>query len=187
MNQENTHDPAPCVMALGTFDGMHPGHLAVIDRAVSVARSMGLPACVYTFCEIPRSIFASPVQMLMSPQEKERAMYARGVDKVFMAHFTKELAQMSPEDFAGMLKDECGAQCVVTGEDYTFGCRAQGNVNVLRTLGARLGFRVVVVEMVTVPACEGSAPIKISSTAIREALERGETDAARALLNGKTK
>ena len=186
MNHSRQIQPTPCVLALGTFDGMHPGHQAVIDRAVEIARSMGVSARVFTFYENPRAVFGSSVRPLMSAKEKIAAMKARGVDEVYIVHFTKELASASPERFALALKREYGACAVVAGEDYTFGRKARGDVNALARLGGRFGFRVYVAPTVKIPASSGSDVGKISSSAIRAALDSDKPELARALLMGHT-
>lgn len=177
--------PTPCVLALGTFDGMHLGHQAVIDRAVEIARSMGVSARVFTFYENPRSVFGGTVRPLMSPKEKAAAMKARGVDDVHMVHFTKELAGVSPERFALALKRDFGARAVVAGEDYTFGREAKGNVDALKKLGHRFGFQVIVTPTVRIVSASGGDLMKISSSTIRAALDSARSDLARALMEGK--
>lgn len=177
--------PTPCVIALGTFDGMHPGHIAVIDRAVCVARSMNIPARVYTFYENPRTLFGVPVRQLMTPEEKTRAMLARGIDEVILVHFTRALASMPPEDFARMLKEEYGCAAAVAGEDFSFGSRAQGNVDALGRFGEKYGFSVVVTPTVLLTKENGETLGKVSSSAIRSALDADRADIARAMLEGK--
>lgn len=176
----------PCVIALGTFDGMHPGHLAVIDRAVCAARARGVIARAYTFYENPRSLFGGAPMALMTPEEKADAMRARGIDDVRMVHFTRELAQMEPRAFAEMLSRDYGAVAVTAGEDYCFGSRASGNVEMLRAFGAEMGFEVLVVDTVRIHTRNGEAAEKVSSTAIRNAIQSNRPDIAEALMKGET-
>lgn len=177
--------PTPCVIALGTFDGMHPGHIAVIDRAVCVARSMNIPARVYTFYENPRDLFGAPVRKLMSPEEKKQTMLERGIDEVIMVHFTREYAAMPPEDFARLLREQYGALAVVSGEDYSFGDHARGNVDLLKRYGEAFGFEVIVTPTVMLTDERGQTLGKVSSTAIRSALDANRADIARAIRNGQ--
>jgi len=156
------------VIALGTFDGMHPGHMAVIDRAVQEARNRGVPAWVYTFSNNPRSVFGTAPRELMSPAERERIMLSRGVDRVVFVEFDRALADTPPREFAAMLKREYGMAVAVAGEDYTFGSRGAGTVQALAEYGAELGFSVAVVPLVTV---DGE---KVSSTRMRAAAESGD-------------
>ena len=177
--------PSPCVIALGMFDGMHPGHMAVIDRAVSIARSMGIPARVFTFYENPRDVFGKPVRQLMTPEEKQAAMKARGIEEVIMVHFTKEFASNPPEEFARMLVRDYGARAVVSGEDYTFGRKAEGNVEALKRFGKEMGFEVIVAPTVMIVTEKGETKGKVSSTAIRSALDAHREDIVQALMDGK--
>lgn len=176
----------PCVIALGTFDGMHPGHLAVIDCAVRAARERGVIARAYTFYENPRSLFENAPLALMTPEEKAEAMRARGIDDVRMVHFTRELAQIEPRAFAETLSREYGAVAVTAGEDYTFGNHAGGNVDTLRTLGREMGFEVIVVSTVRIRTKNGASAEKVSSTAIRRAIQSNRPDIAEAMLKGET-
>ena len=141
----------PGAVALGTFDGMHLGHLAVIDRTVAEARARGLAARVFTFYENPRSVFSTAPLSLMTAEEKE--------------------------DFLRMLVDEYGARVLVAGEDYTFGSRAAGNTRLLREMSVPLGYEAIVVPLVTVS--EGGKRVKISSSAIREAIRENRKDLVR--------
>ena len=159
----------PGAVALGTFDGVHLGHLAVIDRTVAEARARGLAARVFTFYENPRSVFSTAPLSLMTAEEKEAAMRARGIDEVIFVHFTSEFAAMSPEDY--------GARVLVAGEDYTFGSRAAGNTRLLREMSVPLGYEAIVVPLVTVS--EGGKRVKISSSAIREAIRENRKDLVR--------
>ncbi len=173
---------SPGTIALGTFDGMHPGHLAVIDRTVAEARVRSLPARVFTFYENPRSVFSTAPLSLMTAEEKAAAMRARGVDDVILVHFTPEFAAISPEDFLRMLVNEYGARVLVAGEDYTFGSRAAGNVHLLRRLSAPLGYEAIIVPLVTVQ--EDGRRRKISSSAIREAMQAKREDLVRMYMTG---
>ncbi len=173
---------SPGAVALGTFDGMHPGHLAVIDRTVTEARARGLAARVFTFYENPRSVFSAAPLSLMTAEEKEAAMRARGIDEVIFVHFTPEFAAVPPEDFLRMLVSEYGARVLVAGEDYTFGSRAAGNTNLLRKMSAALGYEAIVVPLVTVS--EGGRRVKISSSAIREAIQENREDLVRMYMTG---
>lgn len=173
---------SPGAIALGTFDGMHPGHLAVIDRTVAEAHARGLAARVFTFYENPRSVFSTAPLPLMTAEEKAAAMRARGIDEVILVHFTPEFAAMSPENFLRMLVDEYGARVLVAGEDYTFGSRAAGNTHLLREMGARMGYEAIIVPLVTVQ--EDGRRVKISSSAIREALQAKRADLVRMYMTG---
>ncbi|MBR3928386.1 MAG: FAD synthetase family protein [Clostridia bacterium] len=159
------------VIALGTFDGMHLGHRTVISRAVEKARQMNAKAMVYTFSSIPRALFADAPKMLMTAEERKKEMLKMGVSEVVMVDFTKEIAEMSPEAFVRMLYNAYHPCAIVAGEDYSFGYRAQGNMEHLKKYAEEMGFEVITVETVRVKMSDGSFGSKISSTDIRKALE----------------
>lgn len=176
---------SPCVMALGTFDGMHPGHRAVIRRAVEAARDMGAICRVYTFFENPRGAFAQAPRQLMTAFERERAMRDMGADDVVMARFTPELAAISPRDFISGLAREYAIRAVVAGEDYTFGSRAEGDALMLKRLGEELGFQTIIVPLVMVATTRGPGAEKVSSSRIRRELAANRADIAQALIAGE--
>ncbi len=173
------------VIALGTFDGMHPGHRAVISRAVDKARQMKKKAMVYTFSTIPRALFADAPKMLMSAEDREKEMLKMGVSEVVMVDFTKEIAEMSPEAFVKMLFETYHPCAIVAGEDYSFGHKARGNMEMLRTFGKEMGFEVITVETIRVKLPDGSFGDKISSTDIRKAIDDNNISLAEHLFKGE--
>lgn len=168
----------PSVVALGMFDGVHVGHQALVRKAVSLARNHGWRSVVYTFENHPRSVFSVAPALIMDAETRRAALYALGVDQVDMVRFTKELAEMSPEDFLKMLVGRYNVRAVVAGKDFTFGFKGEGTTETLRTLGERMGFEVY--EMPDV-VLDGE---KVSSTRIRAALENGD-DALAARMLGR--
>lgn len=173
------------VIALGTFDGMHLGHRAVIARAVEKAREMDAQAMVYTFSTIPRARFQEAPRMLMTAEERKTEILKMGVDNVVMVDFTKELAEMSPEAFVQMLFETYHPCAIVAGEDYSFGHRARGNMEMLRMLAEEMGFEVITVETIRVKLPDGSFGDKISSTDIRKAIDDNNISLAEHLFKGE--
>ena len=160
------------VIALGTFDGMHPGHRAVISRAVQEAQKTGAKSMVYTFSSIPRALFMAAPKMLMSPDERKNEILKMGVQDVVMVDFTREIAEMAPEAFVKMIFD-------------AFGHKAAGNMQMLKNLGKEMGFEVITAETVRVKLPDGSLGEKISSTDIRKALEENKISLAEHLFKGE--
>lgn len=157
------------VIVLGTFDGVHVGHMALIERAKAAANKASLPMLIYTFENHPLEIFDRKPKLLLTHSERLAALKARaGGGEVIADKFTKEYSATSPEDFAIMLKDRFSAKHVVVGYNHTFGSGGKGTPELLRELGARLGFTVDIVEPVLY---KGDA---VSSTRIRAALESGD-------------
>ncbi len=166
------------IVALGNFDGFHLGHQAVVGRAVARAAHERRPAIVATFDPHPVRYFKPDVPpfRLTSLEQRQRLFTAAGADATLVFDFNADLAATSAEDFVRLLADQVGASGVVTGEDFTFGVRRGGNVEVLRELGATHGMAAETVA----PVMLGGEPV--SSSRIREALGRGDMATATRLL-----
>jgi len=165
--------------AIGHFDGVHRGHRTVIERALAHARAEGMPAAVMTFDPHPKEVLGRGSQYvaLLTPlEEKLRLFEALGVDIVYVVRFDEAFAAVPPEEFASKFLAPLGVATAVVGFDFTFGHRGAGDAAALRRLGAPLGMEVDIVE----PFYEDGR--KVSSSLIRESLERGEAEAAAALL-----
>jgi riboflavin kinase/FMN adenylyltransferase len=163
------HDPSelearPRAVAIGSFDGVHRGHLAVVDAV----RASGLEPTVITFDPHPRIALGNKVDLLTTLERRLELLDVAGVADVLVAAFTPELQQRTPEEFAELYLRAIGAEVVVAGDDFRFGVRRSGNLALLE----RLGFEVNVVP--ELPA--------VSSTAIRAALGEGDVRAAAAML-----
>jgi riboflavin kinase/FMN adenylyltransferase len=169
------------VVTVGNFDGVHRGHLALVDRAVAVAAARGLPAVALTFDPHPAAVLrpdAAP-RLLQSVDDRVAALRAAGIDEVVVRRFDAGLAALGPEAFVtDVLVGELGAAVVVVGENFRFGHGATGDVTRLRELGAAAG---VTVESVPLVGADGGADggadaarVVVSSTALRSALAAGD-------------
>ena len=167
---------SPCVLALGTFDGVHIGHAAVISRAVDESKKRGVASAVWCFATVPRAFFGGDVAPICTPDEKARRICALGVDVLIMPPVTADLLSMTPRDFVDSLVASLSPCHVVCGFNYTFGAHASGNTDTLRALLDKRGISLTVVEPVT----RGGIPV--SSTLIRQLIESGDTKSARELL-----
>ncbi|KQN24954.1 riboflavin biosynthesis protein RibF [Sphingomonas sp. Leaf33] len=167
------------IVALGNFDGFHLGHQAVAGAAIARARDEGRPALIATFDPHPVRHFkpdAAPFR-LTTLDQRERLFAAAGADAMLVFAFDAALASLDARAFvAERLLGLVGAGGVVTGEDFTFGYRKSGNVDVLRRLGEDLGFSVDTVGPVV---ADGGV---VSSSRIRDALQAGRPREAAALL-----
>lgn len=166
------------VVTIGNFDGVHLGHQALIEHCRSVC-SPDDSLAVVTFEPLPRAFFdpdnAPP--RLSSPAEKLRRLDEAGVDLVWMMRFDGKLARVGAEDFVRrVLVESLAARFVVTGQDFRFGHRREGDLDLMRALGERHGFISRVVETVTV---NGQ---RVSSGSVRQALARSDFDTAAAML-----
>ena len=167
------------IVALGNFDGFHPGHQAVVGRAVALAKAQGSPAIVATFDPHPVRWFKPDVPpfRLTSLDQREQLFAEAGADAMLVFRFGGELAGVSAEDFiTDRLIARAGAAGVVTGEDFTFGKGRGGNTSVLAELGSAHG---LIVETVG-PVDEGGETI--SSSRIRNALQAGDCATATRLM-----
>ena len=106
-----------CALALGTFDGMHAGHVAVISEAVKWARLHNVCCIVYTFKNHPRSVFGEAPKMIMSISERCNKIKSLGVDKIDIVTFDKELCHKSPDAFIRDLVNEYNVSCIIAGSD----------------------------------------------------------------------
>ncbi|WP_406678425.1 bifunctional riboflavin kinase/FAD synthetase [Moorella sp. ACPs] len=167
-----------CYLALGNFDGVHRGHQQLIGSVVQKARKAGKPAVVITFSPHPAQVLDNdPPGLLTTTARKEKLIAALGVDFLFILPFNRELAQLPPETFVqDILWPHFQPRLVAVGFNFTFGHRGAGTPALLHRLGEELGFKVEVMAPVTY------AGLTVSSTAIRNALDRGEIQLARNLL-----
>jgi riboflavin kinase/FMN adenylyltransferase len=166
------------VVTIGTFDGIHPGHRALIDSLLAHGRRLGRPAMMLTFEPMPREYLAAanPPARLTSWRERWRALQRTGLSYVLQLKFGEKLRGVSGEAFTKLLAEELRAAVVVIGHDFRFGRNGEASAPLLREAGQWLGFEVDVVEPVLV---DGE---RVSSSSIRAALAAGDLDKAARLL-----
>ncbi|HKE18087.1 MAG TPA: bifunctional riboflavin kinase/FAD synthetase [Kofleriaceae bacterium] len=169
---------APAV-AIGNFDGVHRGHLALLERARERAAALGGESAALTFEPHPALVLAPQLapRLITTSERKLELLAAAGVEVCVVEPFDRELAKLSPEQFArSVLSDAIGARSVVVGFDFTFGHRRAGTTALLGNLGESLGFEVDVVEAFTVDG------LVASSTRVRSFVTEGNMAGARLLL-----
>ncbi len=157
------------VLALGVFDGFHLGHQRVIKRSLSVARACQGTTMVYTFREHPLRVVdrrAAP-PMLMTAEERMAALEAGGVQAVVMIRFSQRLKFTPAEEFVGKLLEKLDLRAIVVGADFRFGDDRAGTPELLRSLGKKNGFRMVLVP----PLKYRGQPI--SSSRVRQSIIYG--------------
>lgn len=167
------------IAALGNFDGFHLGHQAVAGEAIAQAKAEGRPAIIATFDPHPVRYFTpdAPPFRLTTLDQRQRLFEAAGADAMLVFEFDAELAGTSAEDFIDkLLIERLGLAGIVTGEDFTFGKKRGGNINVLRERGGAQGLSSRAVGPVT------DAGGVISSSRIRDALRSGDLATANRLL-----
>ena len=171
------------VVAIGNFDGLHRGHRGVIARARALAARLGKPCAVLTFEPHPADFFAkAAVIFRLTPHDAKAAFLEKlGLDGMVTLTFDAALSGLSAQQFVEeVLVRRLGVSGVVAGYDFHFGAKRQGTPDFLKAEGARLGFAVDIVERIAQDG-EGSLAA-VSSTATREALERGDVALASRLL-----
>ncbi|WP_292229815.1 bifunctional riboflavin kinase/FAD synthetase [Brevundimonas sp.] len=167
-------------VAVGAFDGVHRGHQAVIAGAKAAADRLGAPLGVVSFAPHPRRWFqpdAAPFGLMTEAQMAE-ALAPLGVDILYLLPFDGEMAGMSDSGFAErVLAEGLGIRHAGVGFDFTFGKGRSGSPEALRTYGERLGFTVSVAQRL-----DDADGLKLSSSAVREALKAGDMARAAAIL-----
>lgn len=167
-----------CVLTIGNFDGVHLGHQAVLGRLAEKANELNLPATVMIFEPQPQEFFA-PTEApprLNRLREKLLSLTRYGVDRVACVNFNHQFAQMSAEQFVSLLVNQLGVRYLVVGDDFRFGFQREGDFALLQQVGAEHGFEVVNMHTYSVECS------RVSSTRLRECLQDGQLDQAKALL-----
>ncbi len=166
----------PAVVALGMFDGVHLGHRALMARLLQEAERLDAAPCVYTFSNHPLEVLGGSVKLLSSVGERNKLLRGLGAERVLSVPFTREMAMLGTEQFIDLLMEQWDIRGLVVGYNYTFGDHGKGTSQTLVEVGKRRGFSVSIVE----PVMFEGAPV--SSTRIREAIERGDVSLAKDLL-----
>lgn len=166
-----TPNPAGCAVTIGKFDAIHKGHQKLFSAVVASAKEHSMQSAVVTFDRHPDALL-NPDRFLLpviGPNLKRELIAGCGIDLLLTLNFDRALAQLPPEAFVEQyLCEGLNAKVVFVGEDFRFGHRGSGNVHTLRDLGQVFGFEVHVI------ASELLNGEKISTSNVREALDRGE-------------
>ncbi len=159
-----------CSLTIGSFDGVHKGHQAIIDRVVSQAHEDNTAAVVLTFFPHPSVMLRGrkPAFYISTPQEKAELLGSLGVDIVVTQPFDLSFSAIKAEDFIKRLHASCGFNHLWVGEDFAFGHNRRGDRFLLAEEGSELGFSVHTIKPIMV-----SGEI-VSSTRVREALRSGD-------------
>ncbi len=173
-----------CALTIGNFDGVHRGHQAMLALLVNEARHRGVPSCVLTFEPHPRDFFAARAgkpelapARIATLRDKLAELERCGIDRVVVARFDERLASMPAEAFiTDVLQQGLRARYVLVGDDFSFGARRQGNYAMLDAAGAARGYDVARMMSYEVHG------LRVSSSAVRDALARGDMARAEALL-----
>jgi riboflavin kinase/FMN adenylyltransferase len=173
-----------CALTIGNFDGVHRGHQAMLALLKGEAQQRGVPSCALTFEPHPRDFFAAVRrQPDLAParvgtlRDKLTELGQSGLDQAVILRFDARLASLTPQAFIDqVLVRGLGVKYVLVGDDFRFGFKRSGDYNLLDAAGAMQGFDVARMNSYEVHG------LRVSSTAVREALGLGQmTDAARLL------
>ncbi|MBE7188566.1 bifunctional riboflavin kinase/FAD synthetase [Jatrophihabitans endophyticus] len=164
-----------CVVTIGVFDGIHRGHQSIIAETVALARAQGVPSVLITFVPHPSEVVrpGSHPPQLTTIVRRAELVESLGVDVFCALPFTLELSKMPPDEFVhSMLVDRLHTSAVIVGENFRFGHRAEGDVELLRRLGRTFGFSA---QGATLLAA-GETPL--SATYVRSCVQAGDMDTA---------
>ena len=157
-------DRRPRAVAIGTFDGVHRGHRSVLGAAID----SGLEPTVITLDPHPRIVLGNRVDLITTLERRLELLAEAGVADTLVAAFTPEFMRLSPDEFIATYLTSIGAEAVAVGENFRFGHRRAGSVATL----VEAGLEVLPVEEI----------VDVSSTAIRDAVRRGDLAASAAML-----
>jgi len=170
---------AGSVVTIGAYDGLHLGHRQLLERVLERSRRNGLPSVLMSFEPTPKEFFSveQPPARLMRFREKYEALEAAGIDIFYCPRFDAAMRSISAADFIRrILVHGLNVEVLVIGDDFRFARRREGSVEQLANAAGVLDFELEQVPSVTVDG------VRVSSTAIREALDSGDLDRAAALL-----
>ena len=163
----------PLGVGLGNFDGLHIGHIALINALINECKVNDLDSMVYTFAKHPENILKKKLAtpLLITVEKKAELLNSLPLDYLFYEDFDESFSKMQPEDFVkDILVNNFNIKLAMAGFDYTFGYKGRGNADMLKKLGEKYNFRVIIIP-----------PIKIndeiiSSTLIRKYLAKGDME-----------
>jgi riboflavin kinase / FMN adenylyltransferase len=172
--------PEFAVVTIGTFDGVHIGHQAILKNLVSQTKKHNGKSILITFWPHPRFILnksEDKLKLLSTFEEKVKLIADLGVDYIIKVAFTPEFSNLSAEEFVKqMLVDKVGTKKLMIGYDHHFGNNREGNIEFLKTKSAELGFTVDEIPRQDIDH------IGVSSTKIRNSLQSGEIHLSSSLL-----
>ena len=178
LNEKAENNNKKVYIALGSFDGLHKGHMALISKVVDEALLNDVNSMVYTFSNHPLTVAAPgrAPKLIMDLQQKLDILKNHCIDIVALVDFTMEYMQTGAEEFIRMLIEDYNAEGFIVGFNYRFGFNNIGNVEMLEELKDKLGFKLFIIDAKT------DEYGIISSTRIRGLIEEGKVEDASKLL-----
>jgi riboflavin kinase / FMN adenylyltransferase len=177
-------DEPGCALTIGNFDGVHRGHQAMLALLINEARHRGVPSCAMIFEPHPRDYFAEKFRKpelaparIATLRDKLHELRRCGIDQCVILPFDERLAAQPAQDFIDqILVGALGVRYLLVGDDFRFGAQRTGDYSMLDAAGTRLGFDVARMMSYEVHG------LRVSSSAVRDALAEGRMDDATALL-----
>ncbi|MCR4434586.1 MAG: bifunctional riboflavin kinase/FAD synthetase [Clostridiales bacterium] len=160
-------------VGLGNFDGLHIGHMALINVLIRESKLNGLKSLVYTFTKHPENIIRKKLftTILTSVDKKVELLGETALDYLYFDEFDESYSRVKPEDFIkNILVDRLQVKLAVAGFNYRFGYRGEGDVDLLKEFGRKYGFRVIIIPKIII------GEDIVSSTLIRQSVARGDMD-----------
>jgi riboflavin kinase/FMN adenylyltransferase len=160
-------------VGLGNFDGLHIGHMALINTLISESRMNGLGSMIYTFMKHPENILRKKLftPLLTTVNKKVQLLGSTGLEYLYFDEFDEKYSRMKPESFVkDILLDKLHAKLVVAGFNYRFGYNSQGDAALLKELGKKYNFKVIIVPPIKID------DTTVSSTIIREHVAKGDME-----------
>lgn len=162
-------------ISLGNYDGVHLGHRVILEKTIDLARNANIPSVAVTFDPVPKKILQPQTAppLIQTLKQRLAKLESLGIEHTIVVHFSPEFAQKSPEEFVQQfLVDRLNVQYFVVGENFSFGHQKQGNLSLLKKMGASNDFEVVGIREVY------KNGIRISSSQIREFIQQGRMEEA---------
>lgn len=168
----------PTAVTIGKFDGRHKGHQKLLGEMIRLREKYGYRIAIFSFDMAPAGVVTGKKQTVITTnQERRNNLEKIGVDYLVEYPFDQSVSHMTPEDFvAHILVGQMNAKAIVAGTDCGFGYKRAGNAELLRKLAPEYGYRAVIIEKVQDDHRD------ISSTYVREELDRGNIEKANELL-----
>jgi len=167
------------VVTIGTFDGVHVGHKAILDRVVAASKKDDLDSVLLTFFPHPRMVLQkdSNIKLINTLSEKKQRLEAIGIDHLVIHPFTKEFSRMTAVEYVrDILVNQLHAKKIIIGYDHRFGRNRTANITDLKEFGKTYNFEVEEIDAQTLD------DVSVSSTKIRKALEVGDIETANTYL-----
>lgn len=169
------HAERPCVLTIGTFDGVHIGHRTILELLVSKAREKNLDSALLTFFPHPRMVLQkeSGIRLLNTLDEKRQQLEAIGLDRLIVQPFTREFSRLTAREYVEeVLVGQLQARMIIIGYDHRFGKHRSADIEDLKRFGKEYHFEVIEID------AQRISDVAVSSTKIRNALHEGDVETA---------